>query len=74
MTQRCQFRWWWGLKIYPAIIPKFGFKYIKINVQCYMMGSGVVQVRCVYGYSDCGVVRDRQSGDEPVAPNWAEED
>jgi hypothetical protein len=39
-----------------------------------MMGSGVVQVRCVYGYSDCGVVRDRQSGDEPVAPNWAEED
>jgi len=59
--------------MYPAIIPKFGFKYTKINVQCYIMGSGFGQVRCIYGSSDCGAARDRQSGDEPVAPNWAGE-
>ena len=42
-------------------------------MQCYIMGSEFRQVRCIYGSSDCGVVRDRQSGDEPVAPNWAGE-
>lgn len=73
VTQRCQHRWCCGLKIYPAIIPNSGFKYIKIYVQCYIMGSGFGQVRCIYGSSDCGVALDRQSGDEPVAPKLAEE-
>lgn len=29
------------------------------------MVSGVGQVSCIYGSNECGVARDRQSGDEP---------